>query len=141
MLLMISVILFCSCKEDYATGHNKYAHTSGEFTSNLEQKENIAYEKEGAMKTVMLRIIGKVQGVWFRASAKDKALSLGLKGKVWNEKNGDVGIIVQGPQEKVSLFIEWCKEGPRLADVQEVIVEEVANGNLYNDFDITRGKD
>ena len=91
------------------------------------------------MKTYELRIKGKVQGVWFRASAKDQAVSLGLKGKVWNEKNGDVGIIVQGPKEKVALFIEWCKKGPRLANVQEVIVEEVSNANLYDDFDITRG--
>lgn len=92
------------------------------------------------MKTYELRVKGKVQGVWFRASAKDKALSLGLKGRVWNEKNGDVGIIVQGPEEKLTQFIEWCKEGPRLADVKEVVVEEVFKADTYNDFDITRGK-
>lgn len=90
------------------------------------------------MKTFQLRITGKVQGVWYRASAKDKALSLGLKGKVWNESDGAVGVVVQGTQAQVSEFIEWCKEGPMLAEVNGVLVEEVPITEAFTSFEIVR---
>jgi acylphosphatase len=90
------------------------------------------------MKTYHLRITGKVQGVWYRASAKDKALSLGLKGKVWNESDGAVGALVQGHEDDVSDFIEWCKEGPMLAEVNEVVVHEQPMTEIYTSFEIVR---
>ena len=90
------------------------------------------------MKTFQLRITGKVQGVWYRASAKDKALALGLKGKVWNESDGAVGALVQGPDPLVSEFIEWCKEGPVLAEVDEVLVNEVTMNETFTSFEIVR---
>ena len=90
------------------------------------------------MKTYQLRITGKVQGVWYRASAKDKALSLGLKGKVWNERDGAVGALVQGPDHQVNEFIEWCKEGPVLALVNEVIVNEMESEEIFNSFEISK---
>jgi acylphosphatase len=90
------------------------------------------------MKTVQLRIIGKVQGVWYRASAKDKALSLGLKGKVWNEPDGNVGAVIQGHEGDISAFVEWCRHGPPLAVVTEVIVEEVSHEFAFTSFEITK---
>jgi len=90
------------------------------------------------MLTVRLRISGKVQGVWYRASAKDKAISLGLTGKVWNEKNGDVGILTQGSHNQIIEFVEWCKHGPPLAKVEEVKVENVETKEVYSSFEITR---
>ncbi len=90
------------------------------------------------MKTFQLRITGKVQGVWYRASTKDKALSLGLKGKVWNERDGAVGALVQGTDQKVSEFIEWCKEGPMLAEVNEVVIHEVPMTEIFPSFEIVR---
>ena len=91
--------------------------------------------------TCRLIISGKVQGVWYRASAKDKALSLGLKGRVWNEANGDVGAIVQGDENVVHEFIAWCKEGPPLAKVDGVKVERVEEKDVYEDFSIARAPD
>ncbi len=90
------------------------------------------------MKTFQLHITGKVQGVWYRASAKDKALSLGLKGKVWNERDGAVGALVQGTDPYVSEFIEWCKEGPMLAEVSGVVVDEVPMTETFTSFEIVR---
>lgn len=86
------------------------------------------------IKTFHFSISGKVQGVWYRASAKDKALSLGLQGKVWNKKNGDVGAIVQGTMEKINQFATWCKKGPPLARVEEVKMERLEEDVRYNDF-------
>ena len=90
------------------------------------------------MKTYRLHITGKVQGVWYRASAKDKALELDLKGKVWNEPDGAVGAYVQGPDEHVQAFIEWCKEGPTLARVKEVGVTEETVDIVFTSFEIAR---
>ena len=67
-----------------------------------------------------LRISGKVQGVYYRASTKAKAEELDLRGWVKNETNGDVSVVVEGPLEQVEAFIKWCQEGPRLARVKEV---------------------
>ena len=88
------------------------------------------------IKTYKLEIKGKVQGVWFRASAKDKAIGLGLTGKIWNEYDGDVGAIVQGPLNNILSFIEWCKEGPPLARVDDVSETEIDEDNVYSNFEI-----
>jgi acylphosphatase len=90
------------------------------------------------MITVALRISGKVQGVWFRASAKDAAISIGIRGKVWNEPNGDVGALAQGTQDQIDAFIDWCKQGPPLAHVTDVKVENVVSSETYESFEITR---
>ena len=90
------------------------------------------------MVTVLLRISGKVQGVWYRASAKDAALGIGIKGKVWNEQDGNVGAIVQGTREQIDAFVKWCKEGPPLAKVEDVQVENVSTAEIFDSFEITR---
>lgn len=92
------------------------------------------------LHTYEIHITGKVQGVWYRASAKDKALSLGLKGTIQNESDGSVMAIVQGPIHDINQFIEWCKEGPPLAQVSKVTVSEITNDVLFDDFDISRSK-
>lgn len=94
--------------------------------------------KPSTHKTFYLQIIGKVQGVWFRASAKDLALSLSLTGKVWNEENGNVGIIIQGTSQNIKKFIEWSEHGPPLAKVEKVLQEEVIDEFHFDSFEITR---
>ena len=88
--------------------------------------------------TLRIRISGKVQGVWFRASAKDSALSIGIKGKVWNEPNGDVGVIAQGAQEKLEEFIQWSHHGPQLARVENVEVNQFETDEVFSSFEIVR---
>lgn len=69
-------------------------------------------------------VSGKVQGVFFRAFAKHKADSLGLKGYVRNLENGKLEVCVVGPQNLLDRFIEYLKEGPPGAEVTDIIVEE-----------------
>jgi acylphosphatase len=83
-------------------------------------------------------IKGKVQGVFFRASAKKIAEELSLKGWVKNTGSGDVEAMVTGNENAVMQFIEWCRNGPREADVKEVIVSELPVVN-YSGFSILRG--
>ena len=74
--------------------------------------------------TVHLLIKGKVQGVFFRASAKDVAEQLHLKGWVRNTSEGDVETVASGDADRIKEFIEWCNKGPRKAEVSKVIVTE-----------------
>jgi acylphosphatase len=77
------------------------------------------------MKSEHLIISGKVQGVFYRASAKKKALSLGVTGWVKNTPDNKVEAMVCGDNKAVQLFVEWCRTGPENANVEQVIVTEI----------------
>ena len=81
---------------------------------------------------VYVKIHGKVQGVWFRASTKQKAEQLGLTGWVRNTADGCVEAVFEGEEKLVQDMIQWCYQGPPLSDVKNV---EVKNQNATNSFD------
>jgi len=72
-----------------------------------------------------LTIKGRVQGVYYRDSTKQKALELGLKGWVRNLSNGDVEALIIGDESNINKMIRWAWEGPTLAIVRDVKVEIV----------------
>lgn len=76
------------------------------------------------MKRLTIKISGKVQGVFFRASTKDVADKLGIAGFVKNTTDGSVYIEVEGEEEKLTQFVAWCHHGPLRAVVESVDVEE-----------------
>ncbi|MGZ3853606.1 MAG: acylphosphatase [Flavisolibacter sp.] len=89
------------------------------------------------MPTVHVIIKGRVQGVYFRASAKDVADEIGVSGWVKNTEEGDVEIMATGSKEQLQKLVEWCKVGPRRAVVTEVSVtdkEEIS----FKTFDVIR---
>jgi acylphosphatase len=69
---------------------------------------------------VNLKIVGRVQGVSYRASAQQKANELGIFGWVRNLPSGEVEAHAEGTQASVSAFIAWCRRGPLLAVVTDV---------------------
>jgi acylphosphatase len=75
------------------------------------------------MKQIHLRVSGRVQGVYFRASARDHARQLGLKGWVQNCPDGSVEALAKGEQNQLQQFITWCHSGPPGALVTDVAVE------------------
>ena len=89
------------------------------------------------MATVHLLIKGKVQGVFFRASAKETADKLGVKGWVKNTWDEDVEAMATGNEEAVKKFIEWCWMGPRRAVVEDVIITS-AEETFFDDFLVIR---
>ena len=89
------------------------------------------------MKTIRLTIKGKVQGVFYRATAKDIADQFGIKGWVRNLPNNNVEITATAAEELLQKFIDWCKQGPPRAKVDGVIVEEL-NLEEFNGFRIIR---
>lgn len=64
------------------------------------------------MSRAHVYIRGKVQGVFFRASTKDQASMLGLKGWVKNCLDGDVEAVFEGEKAAVDNIVNWCKKGP-----------------------------
>ncbi len=76
-------------------------------------------------QTISIIVTGKVQGVFFRQSTKEKAIALGLTGKVMNQPDGTVQIVAAGSSESLDLLIAWCKQGPPKAIVKLVTVETV----------------
>ena len=89
------------------------------------------------MKTIRLIIKGKVQGVFYRATAKEIADDLGIKGWVRNLPDNNVEIRATATEEILQKFIEWWKQGPPKARVDEVIVDELSPEEL-NGFRIIR---
>jgi acylphosphatase len=69
-------------------------------------------------------VAGRVQGVFFRDSARQEAQRLGVAGSARNLGDGRVEIIAEGEEEAVDQLIEWCRSGPSYADVTGV---EVSN--------------
>ena len=72
------------------------------------------------MKAIHLRITGRVQGVFFRSTTKEKADELGITGWVKNCADGSVEVFAQGEDEKLKKFEEWCKHGPASAQVDSI---------------------
>lgn len=71
-----------------------------------------------------LRIHGRVQGVYYRASMVEAARRLGLRGWVRNRLDGSVEALAQGPADAVQALIDWAHQGPPAAHVQAVQVGE-----------------
>ncbi len=70
-------------------------------------------------------ISGKVQGVFFRQGTLLKARELGLTGWAKNLPNGDVEIMACGERDPIMLLTEWLWEGPKAAEVSNVIWNEI----------------
>ena len=86
------------------------------------------------MQTVHLVIKGKVQGVFFRATAKEVANEMGIKGWVKNMPGGHVEVLASGDKEQLEKFIEWCRSGPKRAAVKELIITEREDSSLPDFF-------
>jgi acylphosphatase len=65
-------------------------------------------------------VSGRVQGVFYRAGARDEARYLGLTGWVKNLPGGRVEAVFEGPKDKMGEMLRWCAEGPPGAEVTDV---------------------
>ena len=89
------------------------------------------------MPTVHLLIKGKVQGVFYRATAKTIAKENRITGWIKNTKEGDVEAVVSCTKEQLEKFVAWCRLGPNRSVVIEVIVTPQAD-QLFDEFIIWR---
>lgn len=78
------------------------------------------------MRAIQVTVYGHVQGVFFRAGTREKALALGLAGTVRNLPDGSVFIEAEGEPWAVEQLLAWCRVGPVGAHVTKVNVTETA---------------
>lgn len=89
------------------------------------------------MPTIHLHIKGKVQGVFYRVTAKKIGDKIGITGWIKNRNDDDVEAMVTGTQQQLDKFINWCRQGPEKANVDDVIVKPEKE-TTFNDFVVVR---
>ena len=75
-----------------------------------------------ATATRHLTITGHVQGVGYRWHLVQQARALGVDGWVRNRHDGSVEALAHGPAAAVQALLEWCRQGPAAARVEQVMV-------------------
>jgi acylphosphatase len=79
-------------------------------------------------------VSGKVQGVWFRASAREQAIALHLQGFARNLADGSVEVVAIGDETSVDALQAWLWRGPPMADVSEVRREDLSSTPSFEGF-------
>jgi len=93
---------------------------------------------EPTLKQAHIFVSGRVQGVYYRQSTKERALALGIQGWTRNLADKRVEIVAQGSQEQLDALIQWCELGPDLAKVERVEVAFEAPSSAHEGFRIIR---
>ena len=88
------------------------------------------------MKSVRARVSGRVQGVYYRASAQREARRLGLRGWVRNLPDGSVELHLEGPPAAVDAMLDWCRVGPPAARVDRVEVQDAPADEALTTFEV-----
>jgi len=87
-------------------------------------------------KQIVLKIYGRVQGVFFRDSSREKAKRLNLKGWVQNEPDGTVQIVAEGEEENLKELIEWCQNESDHGKVEKVNTAWLEPTGQFGDFTV-----
>lgn len=90
-------------------------------------------------ETVIVR--GRVQGVAFRHYTAKAAAENRVTGWVMNLPDGSVQACFEGEEEDVHAQVEWCRSGPALARVDELVVEKGTYTGEFSGFSIRYGGD
>jgi acylphosphatase len=88
-------------------------------------------------KTISITVSGKVHGVYYRRSTKEKASDFGITGFVKNLPDGSVYVIATGTAEQLAALKTWCKTGPPEAMVDTIATEELPL-HPFTEFTIER---
>lgn len=83
-----------------------------------------------------LLIAGRVQGVFYRASAQARAEELGITGYAKNLADGRVEVLAEGEEQALIQLLNWCWDGPPKASVQHIDVEKMTGDSQSNEFRI-----
>jgi acylphosphatase len=89
-----------------------------------------------SLKQLHLVVKGRVQGVYFRASAQREAKRLGLSGWVKNRSDGAVELLAEGEEDALRQLCGWAERGPTAARVEDLQVRWRAYVGDFSDFRI-----
>jgi acylphosphatase len=87
------------------------------------------------MRAISLKIKGKVQKVWYRQSTLQEAEILEVKGFVMNTHNDEVYIEAEAEDHILDKFVQWCENGPELAQVENIERKEIEFKG-FNNFQV-----
>lgn len=88
------------------------------------------------MKRLKIKVIGDVQGVFYRFSAKQEAEKLDIKGFAQNEPDDSVAVIAEGREKELNQFVDWLRIGSPMAEVRDVQVEEHGYKGEFKKFEV-----
>ena len=88
-------------------------------------------------QTICIIVKGKVQGVFYRQSTREKAKELRITGSVKNLHDDTVEIIATGTPAQLNQLTEWCRQGPPRAIVTDLNISPLTLQS-FTDFSIIR---
>ncbi|MFC0677232.1 acylphosphatase [Lysobacter korlensis] len=88
------------------------------------------------MSAARFFVRGKVQGVWFRASTREQARALGLRGYAHNLDDGRVEVLAVGDAAAIASLAGWLEHGPPNARVGGVERLDADAGEAGGGFEI-----
>ncbi|PLX99962.1 MAG: acylphosphatase [Desulfuromonas sp.] len=78
-----------------------------------------------------VHVSGRVQGVWFRQSTKNKAEEHNVTGWTRNNIDGTVEALFEGEEVDIRTLIDWCRQGPETARVDSLhVIWEIPTGEF-----------
>ena len=80
-------------------------------------------------------VSGKVQGVFFRASTRDQARRLGLRGHARNLPDGRVEVVAAGAAPAIDVLEQWLRQGPPQARVDALQRDAIDAAAVGEGFD------
>lgn len=86
------------------------------------------------MSAARFHVSGKVQGVFFRASTREQALRLGVRGHARNLPDGSVEVVAAGEDTDLAALERWLHHGPQRARVDAVRREAVDDAGIGDGF-------
>lgn len=86
------------------------------------------------MSAARFYVSGKVQGVWFRAGAREQAVALGLRGYANNLRDGRVEVLAAGDGAAVERLAQWLRHGPPNARVDRLEREPAGEAEAGDGF-------
>lgn len=75
------------------------------------------------MSAARFIVSGRVQGVFYRASTRERAMALGLCGYAKNRADGSVEVLAIGSASSIEALERWLWQGPSAAHVEQVLRE------------------
>jgi acylphosphatase len=88
------------------------------------------------MPAARFLVSGKVQGVFFRASTREQALKLGLRGYAKNLPDGRVEVLAEGDERALDALERWLHVGPPMARIESVERGDAEVGEVGEEFEI-----
>ncbi len=80
---------------------------------------------------------GRVHGVFFRYNTEKLTKKIeGITGFVKNLPDGTVEVVAEGEESKLKELLQFCKEGPLIAKVKKIVVQEEKPTGEFKGFEI-----